>query len=111
MKIKHAAVIEGAEIGYHVAEVKEKVAPHVHRYGDELYVVLKGTGKISIGKAFFERDKVKETKWEAPLEVRENDVFNIPAGYVHSLENTADTPLIISFICNHTHLTTDRIVL
>lgn len=111
VKIKHAPVVEGKYIGYHVAEINQQVQAHVHRTGDELYHVLKGKGLMYVGKVDFEGDKPVKVEWETPVSVKPNDVFNIPEGYAHSLQNAGGKPLIIGFICPHTHLTTDRYII
>jgi len=108
VNIKHALVVEGKNIGYHVAEVSQQVQAHVHRNGDEIYHVLKGEGLMHVGKVTFKGDKPVKVVWAPPVKVKPDDVFNITEGHAHSLKNTGKTPLIISFICPHTHLTTDR---
>ena len=99
VKIKHASVVEGLHIGYHVAEINQQVQAHAHKEGDELYHVLKGKGLMYIGKVKFEREKPVKVEWERPVKVEINDVFNIPGGYAHSLKNIGGKPLVIGFIC------------
>jgi mannose-6-phosphate isomerase-like protein (cupin superfamily) len=109
--IKHAAVVEGEDLGYHVAEISKQVGAHVHKFGDEIYHVLEGTGSMHAGRTDFDGDKPVKVNWEEPFDVGPGDVFNIPGGYAHSLKNTGDKPLLIAFICPHTHLTTDRYII
>ncbi len=111
VKIRLVPVAEGKDIGYHVAEIKEKVQAHVHTRGDELYHILKGEGTMHVGEVIFEGNEIVKVEWEKPMKVKEHDVFNIPEGYAHCLENTGSVPLVIGFICPHSHLTEeDRVV-
>ena len=102
--IKHVAVASGQELGYHVAEITRQVAPHVHLHGDEIYHVLSGRGVMYIGQTKFKDEAPVNVKWEKPYDVIPGDVFNIPEGYAHSLKNSGDQPLIVAFMCPHTHL-------
>ena len=107
VKIKIAHIVQGKQIGYHVAEIGQQVQAHVHKSGDEIYHVLKGSGLMYIGKVVFEDNRPVKTNWEQPVSVKENDVFNIPEGYAHSLRNSGSEPLLISFCCPVAHLTED----
>jgi oxalate decarboxylase/phosphoglucose isomerase-like protein (cupin superfamily) len=110
--IKHTLVVEGDLIGYHVAEISggTRVKAHFHTKGDEIYHVLKGMGRMYVGRTRKEGEMII-TDWEAK-DVKKDDVFNIPEGYAHSLENVKeDESLIIGFICPHSHVKEDRTVI
>ncbi|MFH2028204.1 MAG: cupin domain-containing protein [Nanoarchaeota archaeon] len=100
--IRHAIVADGDELGMHIAEIHDHVNAHVHMKGDEIYLILKGKGEMHTAK-FGE-----VINWDEPKIVEKDDVFVIGEKQVHHLKNIGDTPLVISFICPHTHLTTDR---
>ena len=106
--IKHIALIDGKEWGYHVAEVKTKVTAHVHRSGDENYHVLKGNGEMNVGLVNFQDSKPVSVNWDPPTQVGPGDVFNIPEGYAHCLKNTGQEPILVIFVSAPEHFTTDR---
>ncbi|MBL7160329.1 MAG: hypothetical protein ISS93_00560 [Candidatus Aenigmarchaeota archaeon] len=106
--IKIVSVVRGRKDGYHVAEINRQVNAHVHKGGDEFYHILSGLGIMRIGKVTFKDNKPAEVDWLPPSNVSQNDVFVVPEGYAHSLKNKEDKPLIIGFICPHSHLDEDR---
>ncbi len=81
-------------------------------HGGEVYYILSGkgimhTGLVNAGKSGANAEWGKKLK----LRVKAGDSFLIPPGYAHSLENTADVPLLIAFRCPNSHLTDqDRII-
>ncbi|MFH1786542.1 MAG: cupin domain-containing protein [archaeon] len=101
--IKHGIVIKGQTMGYHVAEIGKQVQAHVHFNGDEFYHVLSGEGEMNIGEVK-KGMKVIRTNWEAPVKVKENDVFIVPERYAHSLVNKGKERLVIAFVCPASHL-------
>ncbi len=109
VKIIRIKLFESTGFEYHAAEIAEKVQSHVHFKGDEIYHIIQGHGKMLQGKV---NKKGKEylTEWEEPFEVKEGDVFRIPAGHAHCLENTGDSPMVIVFVCPRGLLENDRIV-
>lgn len=77
---------------------------------DEIYHILEWEWEIEYWKveikdwkAFLFKSNIKKVfKW---------DIFNIEEWYSHSLKRLWKNKLIIWFICPHTHLTTDRILI
>jgi mannose-6-phosphate isomerase-like protein (cupin superfamily) len=84
-----------------------KLSAHFHRADPEIYYILAGQGRMSLG------DLEGETgvHWEEIFDVASGDCFTVKPGQVHQLENQGDTPLNAIFGCSATHLTTDRTVL
>lgn len=80
---------------------------HVHREGIEIYYILAGTGRMSLG----EQPADGPVLWQEHFDVRPGDCFTVQPGQVHQLHNTGDTPMNALFGCSITHLTTDRTVL
>lgn len=110
--IRHAVLAEGKRWAYHVAEVKNIVAPHVHMHGGETYYILSGKGIMHTGLVNAGNGGVNAV-WDKNLTLKVNagDSFLIPPGYAHSLENTGDGPLLIAFRCPDSYLTDgDRII-
>jgi mannose-6-phosphate isomerase-like protein (cupin superfamily) len=106
--IKIVSIVKGRKDGYHVAEINKQVKAHVHKKGDEFYHILSGSGTMKIGKVIFKENKPVKIDWLPPINVSQNDVFVVPEGYAHSLKNKEGKPLIIGFICPHSHLDEDR---
>lgn len=105
--IKHAKLNGTAEWRIHVAEIPEKVACHVHFFGNEVYEVLEGEGILHYGSV--EQKKLHfVVNWNEPLNVRAGDTFNIPEGYAHQLFKLGNCPLRILFACPDRHLEDDR---
>lgn len=108
--IQIVPIAPGRDTTYYVAEIPERVQAHVHRMGDEFYHVLKGEGIIHVGLVTFENNTPVSVDWQSPVKVDRDDVFNIPAGYAHSLRNTGGDVLIIGFVCSPNHLGKDRYI-
>jgi mannose-6-phosphate isomerase-like protein (cupin superfamily) len=108
--IRIVSIVTGKDIGFFVTEIDERVQAHFHKQGDEFYHILRGEGTIYIGEVIIQSEENSSfiVKWKSPIRVQVDDVFNIPAGYAHSLVRTGEHPLVISFICPPTHLETDR---
>ncbi|HWQ08968.1 MAG TPA: cupin domain-containing protein [Holophaga sp.] len=92
----------GAEIG-----ARTKLSAHFHREGPELYYILSGKGRMSLGEPVGEAG----VTWKEVFEVAAGDCFTVAPGQVHQLENPGETPLNALLGCSAQHLTTDRIVL
>lgn len=103
--IKHTYISKGQNYWDHIAEIKDSVQAHIHNEWDEFYHILEGTGLIYIWKYID-----NSVQWKEPKRVFEGDVFLVPAWYGHSLKNIGENNLIISFICPHSHLDSDRII-
>ena len=71
----------GVSIG--MAVVEKNIRPHYQKVSDEIYFVLRGRGKITVG------DETRELK--------EGDVVAIPKGTVHGFENTGPEPCLVVF--------------
>jgi mannose-6-phosphate isomerase-like protein (cupin superfamily) len=80
------AVVAGAAepgVSIGLAVVEKSIRPHYQKVSDEIYFVLRGRGKITVGG-------------EA-RELREGDVATIPKGSVHGFENTGPEPCLVVF--------------
>jgi mannose-6-phosphate isomerase-like protein (cupin superfamily) len=84
-----------------------KLRAHYHREGLEIYYILSGTGRMSLGDC---RDGSSIT-WKEDFEVRAGDCFTVQAGVAHQLHNTGDTVMNALFGSPADHLTTDRVVI
>jgi mannose-6-phosphate isomerase-like protein (cupin superfamily) len=84
-----------------------KLSAHYHREGPEIYYILAGQGRMSLGNLEGESG----VTWTEVFEVAAGDCFTVQPGQVHQLENPGTTPLNALFGCSATHLTTDRTVL
>ena len=62
-----------------VVWIKTEVKPHIHSHHTEFAYILKGTGKMLLGDSTFI--------------VSQGDLIFIPAGIVHALQVTSDTPV------------------
>ena len=71
----------GVSIG--LAVVHDRIKPHYQKVSDEIYYVLKGCGKLTVG------DETRELK--------EGDTAAIPKGHVHGFVNTGHEPCFILF--------------
>jgi mannose-6-phosphate isomerase-like protein (cupin superfamily) len=84
-----------------------RLSPHFHKVGPEIYYIVSGTGRMSLG----DRDGEAGIAWKESFPVSKGDCFTVKAGQVHQLENTGDAPLNALFGCPASHLSTDRTVL
>jgi mannose-6-phosphate isomerase-like protein (cupin superfamily) len=84
-----------------------KLSAHYHRQGPEIYFILAGTGRMSLG----ERIGDASVAWTDAFDVHAGDCFTIQPGQVHQLENIGTTALNALFGCSSTHLSTDRTVI
>jgi mannose-6-phosphate isomerase-like protein (cupin superfamily) len=84
-----------------------KLSAHYHREGIEIYYVLGGTGRMSLG------DRMDDSRvvWQEGFEVRAGDCFTVRAGQVHQLQNTGTTVMNALFACPASHLNTDRTII
>lgn len=71
----------GVSIG--MAVVEKTIRPHYQKVSDEIYFVLRGCGRLTVGT---------ETR-----ELKEGDVAAIPKGTVHGFENTGPEPCLVVF--------------
>jgi mannose-6-phosphate isomerase-like protein (cupin superfamily) len=71
----------GVSIG--LAVVQDRIKPHYQKVSDEVYYIVRGQGRLTVG--------------EATRELREGDVAAIPKGQVHSFINTGTEPCLVLF--------------
>jgi mannose-6-phosphate isomerase-like protein (cupin superfamily) len=61
------------------------VAPHHHRELEEIYYILSGRGRMTVG--------------EETSDVAEGDAVYVPRGASHTLENTGAEPIRLIVVC------------
>lgn len=83
-----------------VIEPKKAVSPHYHKYGDEYYHIISGSGEIKL--------KDMSTNEEKSYEVKQYESFTVKENTMHQLINTGSEPLILMFSCPKSHLNDDR---
>ena len=79
------ADIERCSLAEEVLPVGAAVGRHHHLETEEVYYILRGTGRMTVG------DCVRE--------VRAGDAVFIPRGQAHSLENTGRVPVTLLLVC------------
>ena len=84
-----------------------KLSAHFHREGPEIYYILAGNGRMSLGDLEGEAG----VAWKEVFDVAAGDCFTVKPGQAHQLENNGSDTLNALFGCSATHLTTDRTVL
>lgn len=84
-----------------------RLSAHFHREGLEIYYILAGNGRMSLGDLEGEAGVI----WKEVFDVAASDCFTVKPGQAHQLENSGPDPLNALFGCSATHLTTDRTVL
>jgi mannose-6-phosphate isomerase-like protein (cupin superfamily) len=92
----------GAEIG-----PQKVLSAHYHNSGDEIYLIIEGSGSMYLGELGGSGNVV----WEPPFNINKGDCFTVGAGTVHQLCNNTDQKLIALFGCSKSHLSTDRVIL
>lgn len=104
--IRIAQLSQNEQFPLYVAEVRpqEKINPHYHQEGSEVYVILEGAGILHIAKAT-NNDTLFEKQSKR---VMAGDFFTIQPGFAHQLENTGEISLIFIFGCSPYHLSDDR---
>ncbi len=77
---------ESENVSIHVIIINPgvKLKDHYHKFREEVYVILKGKGRIRIGDEY--------------IDVTEGDVVLIPKGTIHSITNVGDDLLISLFM-------------
>lgn len=66
-----------------LAVVADRIRPHYQKISDEIYYIVEGQGRLTVGS---------ETR-----ELKQGDVAAIPKGQVHSFINTGERPCLILF--------------
>jgi mannose-6-phosphate isomerase-like protein (cupin superfamily) len=77
--------IERCSLAEEVLPAGKSVSRHYHLETEEVYYILHGEGRMSVG------NEVKE--------VAAGDAIFIPRGSTHTLENTGRTPMTILLVC------------
>ena len=87
------------------AQIDPRVAlkAHYHESGDELYFILEGEGVMHTAARSGENAGLRVS-----FPVTGGDVFTVPEGCVHSLENRSCAMLRALFVCAPEHVSTDR---
>jgi mannose-6-phosphate isomerase-like protein (cupin superfamily) len=98
-------LLESAGHSYYATEIAsgKSVTPHYHCQGDEVYIIFSGLGAIKT----WQPDHAEDA---AEIQVKQGDIFNVPAGTVHQLVNTGAQPLVLLFACQPEHLAADRVI-
>jgi mannose-6-phosphate isomerase-like protein (cupin superfamily) len=77
--------IERCSLAEEVLPTGAAVGRHHHLETEEVYYILNGTGRMTVGS---------DTR-----EVASGDAIFIPRGHTHTLENTGSTPMTILLVC------------
>jgi mannose-6-phosphate isomerase-like protein (cupin superfamily) len=77
--------IERCSLAEEVLPVGAAVGRHHHLETEEVYYILKGTGRMSVGCDV--------------REVSPGDAIFIPRGHAHTLKNTGSEPMTILLVC------------
>ena len=83
-----------------------RLSAHYHQDGPEIYYILAGKGRMTLGTLAHGTS----IDWEEAFEVCAGDCFTVRPGWVHQLENPGPEPLNALFGCAATHLSTDRVL-
>ena len=94
-----------ARISVFAAEIapNTRLNPHYHTSGIETYQIVKGSGKMKVGRLINEL-----LTWDEEFSVRTGDCFTIDESHVHQLINDTNEPLLAMFTCPEAHLGNDR---
>jgi mannose-6-phosphate isomerase-like protein (cupin superfamily) len=79
------SAVELCSLAEEVLPAGAAVGRHHHLKTEEIYYILKGTGRMTVG------DDVRE--------VGAGDAIFIPRGHTHTLENTGTEPMTILLVC------------
>ncbi len=71
------------------------VAPHHHRELEEIYYILSGSGRMTVG--------------QQSGDVAEGDAVYVPRGHRHTLENTGSEPIRLLVVCGPAFFYEDEI--
>jgi mannose-6-phosphate isomerase-like protein (cupin superfamily) len=73
----------------------KSVTPHLHRQLEEVYYILSGQGRMTVG--------------DEQRDVGPGDAIYIPRGNRHTLENTGDEPVRLLLVCGPAFFYEDEI--
>lgn len=88
--------IERCSLAEEVLPVGAKIGRHHHLLTEEVYYILRGTGKMTVG--------------DDTREVAAGDAVFIPRGEMHTLENTGLEQMTILLVCGPAHSFDDHYV-
>jgi mannose-6-phosphate isomerase-like protein (cupin superfamily) len=88
--------IERCSLAEEVLPVGASVGRHYHIETEEIYYILQGTGRMTVGA---------ETR-----EVEAGDAVFIPRRETHTLENTGQAPMTILLVCGPAYSYEDHLV-
>ena len=77
--------IERCSLAEEVLPAGASVGRHHHLETEEIYYILKGAGRMTVGSDV--------------CEVKAGDAIFIPRQHAHTLENTGSTPMTILLVC------------
>lgn len=80
------AIVSGVAepgVSFGMAVVQDGIKPHYQKVSDEIYYILRGRGRLTVGN---------ETR-----ELTEGDTAAIPKGQVHGFVNTGEEPCLVLF--------------
>ena len=86
--------IELCSLAEEVLPVGSTVGRHHHLETEEIYYILRGTGRMTVGS-------------EVRM-VEAGDAVFIPRGQTHTLENTGQAPMTILLVCGPAHTVEDH---
>ena len=86
--------IERCSLAEEVLPVGATVGRHHHKETEEIYYVLRGTGRMTVGSDV--------------RMVGEGDAVFIPRGHTHTLENTGPEPMTILLVCGPAYTIEDH---
>jgi mannose-6-phosphate isomerase-like protein (cupin superfamily) len=90
------SAIERCSLAEEVLPAGAAVGRHHHLETEEIYYILRGTGRMTVGS-------------EA-REVGAGDAVFIPRGHTHTLKNTGSTPMTILLVCGPAYSYEDHCV-
>lgn len=88
------SLIEQCSLAEEVLPVGAKIGRHHHLLTEEVYYILRGKGRMTVGDEL--------------CEVTAGDAVFIPRGQIHTLENTGVEPMTILLICGPAHSFADH---
>lgn len=86
--------IERCSLAEEVLPPGAAVGRHHHTETEEIYYILKGTGRMTVGAEV--------------CEVEAGDAVFIPRGNPHTLENTGEAPMTILLVCGPAYSVEDH---
>jgi mannose-6-phosphate isomerase-like protein (cupin superfamily) len=88
------SAIERCSLAEEILPVGAVVGRHHHLETEEIYYILRGAGRMTVG------DEARE--------VEAGDAVFIPRGQAHTLENTGREPMTILLVCGPAHSFADH---